>query len=683
MADLRPEDIRNVIVVSHSGAGKTSLVDALLFNAGANSRQGKVEDGTSLSDYDEEEIERRISINASSLHCSWKGKKINLIDTPGYADFIGEVFASLRVADAAVLVVDAVSGIEVGTRKVWDLLEEKKLPRLVFVNKMEKENADFFRVVESLRKGLGERCTAFQYPLGRQSSYQDSLDLLTGDPGKLPDGEREKFGKMREALVEAVCGSNDALIEKYLGGGELSPQELEAGVKTGISSGGIVPVLCGSALKNAAMKPVLDLIAGSFPSPAELPGSSGTVPGSAEPQTRKAAAGEPLSAFVFKSVSDPYVGQLTFFRVCSGVLKSNGDFYNFTRKTKEKYGQLFSLQGKEQVPVEKIVAGDIGGLAKLKETRTNDSFGDAQHPIVFDPIVFPEPAISVSIKPKARTDEEKISQSLDKLSTGDPTFHVSRDPQTKEMIASGVGDLQLEIMINRLRRKFGVNVDVGIPKVAYKETITRKIKAQGKFKRQTGGRGQYGDCWLELEPRARSGGYEFIDRIVGGVIPRQYIPSVEKGVKEAMESGILAGYPVVDLEVSVCDGSYHDVDSSDMAFKIAGSMAFKAAMEKAGPVLLEPIMEVEVMVPDDCMGSITGDINARRGRIMGMDSRAGMQVVKAHIPLGEMLKYATELRSMTGGRGYYQMKFSRYEEVPAKISQIIIAEAKRAKEAQQ
>lgn len=681
MDKFATQNIRNVILVSHSGAGKTSLAEALLFDAKMTTRLGKIAEGNTVSDYNSDEIERKISINSKLLHAIWKNTKIHLLDTPGYADFVGEVIASLSAADCAILLIEAVHGIEVGTERVWQFLEERRIPRLIFINKLDKENASFERTLSAIRERLGRQCVALQYPMGQEASFKETANVLSKEAlAKLGQPDKAKAEKLKEELLDAVVETDDVLTEKYLEGAELSAEEITKALKAACLSAKIIPVLCGSALQNVSIQFLLDAIIDFLPSPADCGAIEGVHPKTKEPQKRNPIDSKPFSAFIFKDIFDPYVGHLTLFRIFSGTLDSNTGFYNSTRDLKERIGQLYILQGKEQTPVQKVGAGDVAAVAKLKESHTNDTICDEKYPILFEPTVFPEPVISSSVKPKSRQDEEKIMGALSRLSAEDPTFKFGRDEQTKELIISGLGDLHLDVMIDRMKKRFGVEVEIGTPKVPYKETIKKAVREQGKYKRQSGGRGQYGDCWLELEPLPHGKGFEFVDKIVGGAIPRQYIPSVEKGVKEAMHSGVLAGYPVVDVRVTVYDGSFHEVDSSDMAFQIAGSMAFKKGQEEASPVLLEPIMDVEIVVPDEYLGQITGDINSRRGRIMGIEARGRQQYIKATAPLSEMFKYATELRSMTGGRGSYSMRFSHYEEVPAKIAQTIISQSKKAAE---
>lgn len=675
------QNIRNIIFVSHSGSGKTSLVESILFNAKMTTRLGKVAEGNTQSDYNSDEIDRKISISSKLLYAVWKNTRIHLLDTPGYADFVGEVLASLRAADAAVLIIEAVHGIEVGTERVWEFLEAGKIPRLIFINKLDKENSSFENTLNSVRERFGRQCVALEYPVGEQASFKGVAIILSKDEiTKLAEPDRSKAEKLREEMLDAVVETDDALTEKYLEGKELSADEVTKALKAACVTGKIIPVFCGSALQNIAIAPLLDGITDLLPSPAERPAAEGIHPKTKEPQKRNPADTEPFSAFIYKDLFDPYVGHLTLFKVFSGTIDSNTGFYNSTRDLKERIGQLYVLQGKEQIPVQKAGAGDIVAVAKLKDSHTNDTICDEKQQILFEPVIFPEPAISSAVKPKTRQDEEKIMGALSRLAAEDPTFKISRDDQMHELVVSGMGDLHLDVMIDRMRKRFGVGVEIGTPKVPYKETIKKAVKVQGKFKRQSGGRGQYGDCWLELEPLPHGKQFEFVDKVVGGAIPRQYIPSVEKGVKEAMNKGFLAGYPVVDVRVTVYDGSFHEVDSSDMAFQIAGSMAFKSGQEQANPVLLEPIMSVEIIVPNDYLGQITGDINSRRGRIMGIEGSGKQEYVKAIIPLAEMFKYATELRSMTGGRGSYSMKLDHYDEVPAKITQTIVAQTKKPAE---
>ena len=674
MSEYDPQNIRNIAFVSHSDAGKTSIVDSILYYAGSVTRIGKVDDGTSISDYDPDEIARKISINSSVLHCVWNQTRLNIIDTPGYADFVGEVISVLGAVDCAVLVICAVSGIEVGTEKVWGFLEERNLPRLIFINRMDKENADFFKVLDAINTSFGKRCVPITYPLGKESSWTGTVNLVEDGLDKLAPADKDRASVYHESLIEAVAETDDALLEKYLAGEKLEISEIKKDIGKAVRTGKLIPVICGTAWNESVIKNLMDTITLYLPSPLDSPPKEGLNPATKELVTRQPDPKGPFSAHVFKTISDPYVGHLSLFRVSCGTLQSDTGFYNATRGHKERIGQIYLLQGKEQKPTASVHAGDIAAVAKLKDTSTGDTLCDEKSIIVYNPITFPGPVISFSVKPKTRSDEEKISASLSKLSVEDQTFKVTRDAQTKELIISGMGDLHLEVMISRLKKKFNVEVEVGVPKVAYKETVQKIAKVQGKYKKQSGGRGQYGDVWLEIEPLPRSKGFEFVDKVVGGSVPRQYIPAVEKGVVEAMTEGVVAGCPVVDVRVILYDGSYHTVDSSELAFKIAGSMAFKKGIMEASPVLLEPITNIEVVVPEEYMGAITGDLNSRRGRIQGIETRSKIQIVKATVPLTEILKYATELRSMTGGRGSYSMKFSHYEEVPQRIASTIIAQ---------
>lgn len=674
--------VRSVAVVAHSRAGKTSLIDAVLYAAGANSRLGKVNDGTSMCDYNADEIERKITINSKVLQVDWKDTRIYFLDTPGYADFIGEVISALLACDAGLVLVDGVGGVEVGTERVWELLDQRALPRAIFVNKLDKENADFFTVLDEIKNRLGKQCFAFQFPLGKEASFKESIHLLRqGELNKLDDSDKAKAQQLRKELIEAIAESDDALLEKYLEGEELSPEAVGKALRPAVLTGKIVPVFCGAATLEIGVKTLLDGMAEFFGSPGDRGKVQGEDPGTKEAKEIEAINDASFSAQVFKTILDPYVGHLTLFKIFSGTLSTNTGFYNSSKGAKERIGQLYLLQGKEQKPVSSASCGDIAAVAKLKNTVTGDTLCNEKNQIVFPRVSFPEPAISSSVRPKSRHDEEKISGALNKLTDEDPTIKISRDQVTKELIISGIGDLHLDVMVNRLKKKFEVDVELGVPKVAYKETITKSSKAQGKYKKQSGGRGQYGDVWLELEPlNDGESSFEFVNKIFGGAVPRNYIPSVEKGVKQSMSAGGLAGYPLVNIKATIYDGSYHAVDSSDMAFQIAGGMAFRKGVMDARPVLLEPIMEVEVLVPEEFMGPISADLSSRRGRILGMDVRSNMQVVKVNAPLSEMFKYATDLRSMTQGRGSYTMKFSRYEQVPQKIGAGIIEKAKQAKE---
>jgi elongation factor G len=641
---------RNFILLGHAQSGKTTLAEALLYFTKATTRKGTVAEGNTVSDYSSDEIERKSSINSSVLYCDYQGNRIQMIDAPGYLDFFGEVIAGVRGVDSAVIVVDASSGVEVGTERAWQMLEEVGLPCIIFINKIDKADTDPNKVLADIQNILSKRAVKI-----------DSLD--------------------NPQLVEAIAESDDKLLEKYLEGTKLTPGELESGLRQAVIKRKVFPVVLGTASADKGLSELLDTVVKYLPDPTERPPVTGKDP--AHPETPKEVPlkpDAPLSAFVFKSISDPYVGQLTLLKVFSGTLTANTGFYNVNKRAKERIGPIYILQGKEQRTIEAASCGDIVAIAKLKETVTSDSLcADEKNQVLFDPVIFPEPAISASVKPKSRADEDKISGALHKLVAEDQTFKFAHDPATKELIVSGMGDLHLSVMVGRMKKRFNVEVELGKPKVSYKETITKSTKVQGKFKRQSGGRGQYGDVWIEVQPLERGKGFEFVDKIFGGAIPRNFIPSAEKGIVNACLEGALAGCPIVDLRVVLYDGSYHEVDSSDMAFQIAGAMALRKAVLAAGPTLLEPIMDVEISIPEEYLGAISGDVNARRGRIMGMDVKGKSQVVKAQVPLAEMFTYANDLRSMTGGRGSYLMRFSHYEEVPHKISSGIVSQYQASK----
>ncbi|HOX54683.1 MAG: elongation factor G [Candidatus Omnitrophica bacterium] len=643
---------RNFILMGHAQAGKTSFSESILNFCKASSRKGSVAEGNTVSDYSEDEIERKISISSSLLTFKYNNYQIQIIDSPGYADFVGEVISSARAVDSAAIVIDAVSGIEVGTEKAWEIADSLRLPRIFFINKIEKENASPDSIIAEIKDRFSKKAVLVE--------SLDSSDL-----------------------IEAVAETDDKLLEKYLESGSLSKEELLPALKNAIINCKVYPIIKGSAANDKGIQELMQVVLDYCPSPLERPTLKAKDSKTGEEKQVKISESSDFCAFVFKTIADPYVGQLTMIRIFSGMLASNTAFYNVSKSLKERIGQIYLVHGKEQRAVESANCGDIIALAKLKDTTTSDSLATEQNPILFDEIKFPEPAISSSVKPRSRQDEERISASLAKLTVEDPTFKVSRDIQTKEQIISGIGDVHLDVMIGRLKKRFNVEVDLGTPKVAYKETITKAARVQGKYKKQSGGRGQYGDVWIEIEPLPRGEEFEFVDKIFGGAIPRNYIPSVEKGVRKAMAEGAISGNPLVGVRVTLVDGSYHTVDSSDIAFQIAGRMALRKAVQEAGPVLLEPIMEVEVFVPDEFMGHITGDLNSRRGRIMGMDSKGKLQVVKATVPLSEMFSYASDLRSLTGGRGSYAMKFFAYEQVPQKIASTIIAQAQAAKKEEQ
>ncbi|MDQ7819646.1 MAG: elongation factor G [Armatimonadota bacterium] len=687
MKPYPPDRIRNVAVVGHGGTGKTSLVEAMLFVARAIDRLGRVDDGTATTDFDPEEQRRRHTINAALAPLEWQQCKVNLIDAPGYPDFVGEVVAALRVADGALVVVDAVAGVQVQTEVAWLYADRAGVSRLVVVNRLDRENASFDRAVDSLRRRFGSRVAPVQIPIGAESALSGVVDLVemkaytfaTGavSAGEVPAELAEAARAAREKLMEAAADADDALMERYLEAGELTQEELVRGLHAGVRAGRVVPVLCAAGTKLVGVQPLLDAVVALLPSPAERE-VVGTDPRTQQPVRLAPAADAPLAALVFKTVADPYVGRLSYFRVYSGVLRSDSQVFNATRGKPERVGQVYYLRGKHQESAGEVGPGDLGAVAKLAETATGDTLCGRDHPVVLPPVEFPEPAIAMAVEPKSKGDEDKLGTALARLAEEDPTVRVHRDSEMKQTLIMGMGESHLEILADRLRRKFGVDVTLRLPRVPYRETIRGRARAQGRYVKQTGGRGQYGVCFLEIEPLPRGSGFEFVDKIFGGAIPNQFIPSVEKGVRKALEEGVLAGYPVVDVRVTLVDGKYHEVDSSDIAFQIAGSLAFKDAATQAGLVLLEPIMTLEVRVPEEQMGDVIGDLNAKRGRILGMEPQGdGTTVVRAQVPQAEVLRYASDLRSMTGGRGTFTMTFSHYEEVPPHVAERVIAEARQ------
>jgi elongation factor G len=676
--------LRNLVLISHGGAGKTSLAEAMLYTAGTTDRLGRVDDGNATMDYDPEEIRRQVSISTGIAPAIWDDHKLNILDAPGYFDFVGEVRAALRVADAALVLVDAVAGVEVGTDLVWSYAAERGIPRMIVVNKMDRENANFEKTLNMLRESVGKSVVAVQLPLGAEASFNGVIDLVEMKAYLGAKGEEQEVtgdvASYREALVEAAAENDDELLMKYLDGEELTTAEIWQGLRQGVIAGKVHPVLCASATKNIGMPRLLETIVRLFPSPADVEAVKGTDPRTGAEVKRAPSESEPFSALVFKTTADPYVGKLTVFRVYSGLLKSDSHVYNTSKGRNERVGQLFVIKGKQQEPIAEARAGDIVSVAKLQETSTGDTLSDEANQVLLEPISFPKPVFAVAVEPKAKGDEEKISSGLARMTEEDPTIRVERNALTMQTILSGMGELHLEIITDRLKRKFGVDVVLDTPRVPYKETIRGSAKVEGKHKKQTGGRGQYGHVWLEVEGLPSGSEFEFVDRIFGGAVPRQYIPAVEKGVREAMAEGVLAGYPVTDIRVTLYDGSYHTVDSSEMAFKIAASMAFKKGCADAKPVLLEPIYKVEVLVPDAFMGDVMGDLNKKRGRILGMEPHGHNQVIRALVPQAEMMRYAIDLRSITQGRGLYTMEFSHYEEVPAHVAESVVEQAKKAKE---
>ena len=682
MANFALENIRNVCLLSHNGAGKTSLAEAILFTGKVVNRLGRVDDGSSNSDYDPAEQKRHISISLSLLPFEWLGKKVNLIDTPGYPDFVGEVRSGLRVSEGAVVVVCAASGVEVGTAQAWSYLEGSKLPRLIFVNKMDRENADFSRTVGQIQSRFGRRCVPIQVPIGAHNSFQGVVDLIsmksyTGTPGTegdIPESVQSQVEAFREQMVEAAAESDDSLVEKYLGGEELTREELTEGLRQGVLAGKVIPILAGSATKNVGAGLLMDAICNYLPSPGER--DTVLVGGDTIPASQSG----PLAALVFKTSADPYVGKLTYFRVYGGTVSSNSQVWNATRGETERIGQLFIQRGKNQEPVAEVTTGDIGVVAKLSVTGTGDTLGGRDNPVKIEPISFPKPVFSEAVYPRTKVDLDKLGPSLAKLAEEDPTLQVRRDTTTNETIMSGMGETQLEVAAEKMERKFGVSVDLETPKVPYKETITAAANAEYKHKKQTGGHGQYGHVLLALEPLPRGGGREFESKVVGGTIPKNYIPAVEKGFNEGVQEGVLAGYPVDDIKVVVYDGSYHPVDSSEICFKIAGAGALKQGLADGHPVLLEPIMDIKVRAPEEYTGDIIGDLNTKRAQVQGMNPEDGMNVVDAQVPLAEVLRYSIALKSITQGRGTFTMEFSHYQEVPPAVAQKVIAARKTEKE---
>ncbi|MGD9551563.1 MAG: elongation factor G [Candidatus Caldatribacteriota bacterium] len=693
------DKVRTFALVGHGDAGKTSLTEAMLYDANMTTRLGKIEQGNTVTDYDPKEIKRGISINSSLAYLNWKDATFNIIDTPGYLDFIVDTKSSLRVVDCAIMVVCGVSGVEVQTEKVWDYAEEFQIPRIFFINKLDRERADFDGVVNMIKENFGSNTVPIQLPIGREENFSGVIDLLkmkayyfhSNPDGKNQVEEKEisedlkgKAAEYRQKMVEAVAEFDDEILMKYLEGEELSEQEIFSCLKGAMIERKIFPILCGSATKNIGIELLLDFIKDYFPNPVELPDIVvKDLKEGKEVKLKRAVDEAPFSALVFKTVADPYVGSLSYFRVFTGELNSDSQVYNSSQDVENKVGKIFRMQGKEQTPIPKILAGGIGAIAKLKKTNTGDTLCDKEHPIEFKKIEYPEPIMRLAIAPKSKGDEDKLSFALNRIIEEEPTIQVYRDEDTGETIIAGMGESHLDVVIETMETKFGVEVEKSTPKVGYKETIRKKVQAEGKYKKQSGGRGQYGHCFVEFEPLERGKGFEFVDKIVGGVIPKQYRPAVEKGIVEAMKKGVVAGYPTIDIRATLYDGSYHTVDSSEMAFKVAGSLAFKKGAALADPILLEPIYDLEVIVPKEYMGDIIGDLNSKRGKIMGMDeTKKGKQIIRAQVPQAEMFRYSIDLRSITQGRGTFTMKFSHYEEVPPQIAQDIIEKAKKESESE-
>jgi elongation factor G len=695
MKRFEPSQIRNIGTFGHGGEGKTSLVDAILFDTGENNRLGRVDDGSSLMDFEPEEINRKISISASLFHFEWDKHEFHIIDTPGYANFIAEAKASMRVLDGAVLVVGGNSGVKVQTETVWGYANEFGVPRILYVSKMDMERADFLKMVEEVRKAFpSQPAVPVQLPIGGEGNFKGVVDLihkkayLYREDGsgqfevkEVPPNMKEQVDRLHEKLVETVVEMDDQLMEKYLESGEISTDEIVQCLRKGTIERRLVPALCGSSIRNIGIQPLLNMMIRCFPSPIERGAIQGKNMKTGETEIREPKEDGPFSAFVFKTIVDPYAGKLNLFRVYSGSLSADSVVYNSKKDMKERIGQIFLMEGKKQKPVGFASVGDIVAVAKLKETTTGDTLCDEKKPVIFEETLLPLPVISYALVPKSKGDEDKIASSLVRLHEEDPTMMVGRDEQTGEILLSGVGQTHVEVIVEKLKRKFGVEVNLSVPKVPYKETIRgSKSGVIYRHKKQTGGRGQFAEVHFDISHLPRGSGFEFENALTGMNVPRNFVPAVEKGVVEAMQSGVLGGYPVVDVKVRFYDGKSHEVDSSEMAFKIAAIMAFKKGVQEANPVLLEPIMKVEVTAPDENIGDVIGDLNSRRGRVLRVDSKGNYQVVLANVPMAEMLKYAPDLNSKTGGRGTFTMEFSHYEEVPAQLSEKIIAQAKKEKE---
>jgi elongation factor G len=686
MKDYTVDKIRNIALVGHGSSGKTSLAAAFLFDSGATNRLLKVDKGNTVTDYDPDEIERKISINATPCFCEWRDHKINILDTPGYSNFLWDTRAALRAVDGAAVLIDAVAGVEVGTEKVWDMIEERGLPRIFVINKMDRENANFARALESVREFFGRQAIPVELPIGEEKNFSGVVDIVEKkaytfekdesgkmSEGPVPAGLAAEVDKRYKELLEMVAESDEKLMDKYFETGALTPEEFRSGLKKSILNHQIFPVFAASGLANVGAPTLLNAFLSYLPSPVEA-GNVKVLIGGAE-KTVPPSPDAPFAAIVFKTISDPYTGRISLMRVLSGRINPDATVANLGRETDEKLGGLFFLQGKEQVAAGQAKAGDIVATAKLKVTVTGDSLSAKGSGITLAPIVFPLPSISFAIEPKTRADEDRISQATHRIIEEDPTVRIERDPNTSQLLISGNGELHVRIITERLKKRYNVDVDLKPPKISYLETIKGRSDVQGRHKKQTGGRGQFGDCWIKFEPLPRGKDFEFDDKIFGGSIPRNFIPSVEKGIQEARKKGVLAGYPTVDFKAILYDGSYHDVDSSDIAFKIAATKAYKKGIHEAKPTLLEPVMNVEIYTPETYMGDIMGNLNGRRGKVQGMEQKGPMRVLKAQVPMSEMLDFEPTLTSITGGRGSFLMEFDHYEEAPSHIQQKIIAEA--------
>ena len=693
MAKFDTVKMRNLGIVGQGDAGKTSLIEAILFNTGMTDRLGRVDDGSSNMDFEPEEVKRKITISSKLHHCEWNGHDLHIVDTPGYTNFLHDTRSCMRVLGGAVMLVSAVDGVKAQTQTLWKWAEEFEVPRIAFVNKLDRDRSDYLTAVDDIEKALATRVVAVNMPIGEESDFKGIVDLVrmkarifqfddkgtyeeTGIPAELQD-EAER---LRTILVEACAETDDELMEKYLETETLSEEELRKGLREGVLTGQFLPVFCGSATANIGVRQLLDAIVTCLPSPVDKGTQYGVNPKNNEQEERQPDPAAPFSAMVFKTISDPFTGKLTLFRVYSGTVKSDSSVFNPNKDCSERIGQIFLPEGKKQKPVTEAVAGDIVAVAKLKETTTGDTLCDSGKPIIYESPMSLKPVISFALEPKSKGDEEKIFSGLQRIMEEDPALQVQRDEETKEMILSGMGQVHVEVAIEKLSRKFGVSVILKEPKVPYRETIKKAVEQHYRHKKQSGGRGQFADVHLRVEPLPRGAGYEFVDKIVGGVVPRQFIPAVDKGIQETIHKGPLGGFPVQDCRVTLYDGQHHSVDSSEMAFKIAGSMGFKKACEAANPVILEPIVQMEITVPDDCIGDVIGDMNSRRGKVLGVDPQGASQIVKVQVPMSEVLKYAPELRSMTSDRGLFTMEFSHYEELPSHMTAKLLEEMKKDKE---
>jgi elongation factor G len=678
-------DIRNLAFLSHAGAGKTSLAEAMLYNAKTVDRLGRIEEGTTTLDFEPQEISRKMSLNLSVATFNWKEALINLLDAPGYFDFVGDTLASCRAVDSSILLVDATVGTEPGTERMWECSQQNGLSKMIFINKMGKESADFYKSLETAKAMGGNVIVPLQLPIGAADNFSGIVDLLRlkaysfsnggSKAVEVPDDLSGKVEEFRKSLIESIAEKDDALLESYFDTGELSASDMLRVLRESVSRGELVPVLCGDAYLTRGVDLLMDAVYELLPSPGQFPPIVGKLPDSEKDVERKREDGDPLSCFAFKSTSEPHVGDLIYIRVYSGKLEPGTTVFNANKGTTEKINQIYSAVGKRRKEVTSLPSGQIGVLVKLRDTKAGDTLCTKEHPIVFPSIEFPRPFTSVAILPKGKGDEEKLSTALTKLSEEDPTFKAEYDTELKQILAHGIGELHLDVKLERLEQRFGVAVDIAKPKIPYRETLTRSTEVQGKYKKQSGGRGQYGDVWIRIEPTEKGGGFEFVNKIVGGAIPSKYIPAVEKGVKEALRQGVLAGYPTVDVKITLYDGSFHDVDSSDIAFQIAGSMAFKKGALQCSPILLEPILEVEVFVPESDMGQVIGDLNSRRGKISSMEQEGRLRKIKALVPRAEMYKYSAQLKTMTQGRGLFTQKFGFYEEVPRELQDKVVKES--------